>query len=150
MSFISGYEWQYATLFVGAVILAAGFWTNRNLSSKKKKDRIQKFACAALIPIALMLLFTKPVSFIPKSSLFIEQKFQNPTSGEEIANYEKNQTRNIEYLNEEVEILKENFNEANNYYGTITHALLGAVIVFCFTRIMRKEDENLEAENKSN
>lgn len=150
MNFISGYEWQYITMLGSMVILIVGFITSRKLPQKRKKSQIQKFACAALIPLALMLLFTKPyVSFTPKTSfLFREQKAENLTSVEELAKYEKDQTKNIELLREDVENLRKELDEVNTYYGGLVQLLVTITITFCLIHIMKKE-ESLEETDKT-
>lgn len=141
MDFISGREWQYAVMLVSMIILIAGFVLSRNLPPKKKKSQIQRFASAALIPMALMIFFERPyVSYIPRTFSFREQNAENLTSIEEIVKHEENQTRNIQLLKEEVERLREELNKVNDYYGGLAQVLVTVTLTFCILRLLKKED----------
>jgi cell shape-determining protein MreC len=147
MEFISGREWQYALMLFSMIILIAGFITSRSLPPKSKKSCVQKFACAALIPMALLFLFDRPyVSFVPKTFLFREQKAENLNSFEEIAKFEKDQTRNVELLREEVEKLREELDEVNHYYGGLTEFFVIGLLTFCISRITKKDEDLAEIQ----
>lgn len=147
MEFIEGREWQYATMLFSAILLIAGLILSRNLPPKKKKSRIQKFACAALIPMALIILFERPyVSFIPKTLYFREQKAENLNSFEEIAKFEKDQTRNVELLREEVEKLREEIDAVNDYYGGLAQISVTGLLTFCILRITKKDEDLAEIQ----
>lgn len=150
MGFISGYEWQYALILLSLILLITGFVISRNMLPKRKTHYIQKFAFGAFIPIALIFIFDKPrVSFISKTEfLFQEQKAEKLISLEDFAEYEKDQTRNIQLLKDEVEKLRKELDEVNDYYGNLTATIFGAITVFCLFTIFKKE-EDFE-ENQSN
>lgn len=145
MDFIVGREWQYVMILISLFIFITGLVTGRKMPAKVKRTYVRKFACAALIPMGLMIYFERPyVSFVPKTFLFREQRAENPASFEEIANYEKDQTRNIELLKEEVENLRKELDAVNDYYGGLAQLLVTITLTFCILRILKKDENDLE------
>lgn len=137
--------WILGVTTVGALIMLIGFIASRNLPTGQKKLRVQKFAAVALALVAFSLPIFKPfISSYSRTESLDELKAESLYSVDEIAKFDKEQTRNIERLKNEVKDLRNELDAVNTYYGAVTQLISTALAVICLNFVFRRRKEELE------
>lgn len=141
--------WILGAIIITAVITVIGFIFSRNLPKKQKTLRIRKFAAVGLAFFFFCLPIFKPyISFAGRASFLEELKADNLNSIEEIAKFEKEQTRQIERLKNEAEHLREELKAVNLYYGFMIQILSTVIATACLIFVFMKREKDLkEAES---
>ena len=135
--------WILGVTLIGLLITLSGFITGRGLPVKQRRLRTQKYAAVALGLLAFSFPIFKPfVSSHSRTKYLDELKAENLDSLEDIAKFDKEQTKNIERLKIEVEDLRKDLNALSDYYGFVIQlfsSALGALSVGLYLRKAKEE-----------
>ena len=124
--------WLLIVSGLSVLLLITGFIRAKKINNKKEQTiLIRRFACAAMMPIFLYLVFSLPyVSNAERTEIGFREQTSEKTM-KDLESFEKDQTRKIELLNEEVLMLREEVHEMNEYYRFFALILLTVASVFC-------------------
>src|SRR5690606_6546494 len=70
--------WSWFALGLSFAILIFGFWRNRNLSDRRKKEQNRRVSVAALFPLATLFLFPPYIS--ESSPIDLQPELQEVTT----------------------------------------------------------------------
>lgn len=141
--------WGWGAIGLSSVILLAGFMTGRKLSDARKTIHIRKFCAVALIPFILSFLFPP---FIYHHSEIESLKYIERTDLRNLDDLSKQSQRQAEYINQlkdEVEQLRTDLSQANEYYSHLALFLLTGALTFCGTYALKRNEEDGYGADKS-
>ena len=137
--------WLLGIAFIALILTITGQLTSRNLPSKERKMRVRKFALVGLALFCFCLPFFKP--FVTSSSYFKYEeqiKAENLNTIEDVAKLDREQTRTIERLKEELVELKRDTYRMNIYYSLVVQLLSMFIATGALIYVFRKKEESDE------
>lgn len=123
-------------------ILITGFITGRKLTGKRKNSHIRKFAMAAFIPIILTFLSPPFVYDRPLTENLKNVNNDKVVSFEDATKRINEQTEQIRMLMKEVESLRKDLSEANDYYSRLSNILVTVGLVVCIVPLFGRKEDN--------
>lgn len=137
--------WMLGTSFIAVLLIIYAALTSLGLPKRARMLRVRRFALIGLGIFFLLLPLYKPyVSSYSGVVTLDELRAENLTTAEEVAKFEKAQTRQIERLKEEVKELREDVYRMNNYYSGLLQFLSTMIAVLSLNFAFRKKDEDEE------
>lgn len=138
-------QWIFGISIIGAIIIAIGFVTSRNLPETQKKIRIRKFAAVALALICLSFPFFEPIVISYSNARYLDEtRIEKINSIEDINELNKRQTYLIADLAQDIKDLREDLYLANRFYGNATRILLLTVVALLLNFAFAKKEEKAE------
>jgi hypothetical protein len=131
--------WMLAVVVTAFLIAILGFITGRNLPKKLKKMHMRKHAAIWLALVAFSVPVFNPFIFSFSQTEFLDDlKAENLGSVEDLAKFEKEQSRQIELLKEEVKDLRNDLYAVNRFYSTVSQFSLAVIAAFSLSSAFRK------------
>ena len=137
--------WMLGTTLLALGLAIVGALTSRHLPLKQRRIRVSKFAAVGAAIVLLSLSIFKPYLSSSHSVEFLDElKAENLNSVEEIAAFEKKQTKNIERLKKEVIEQEKNIERTNLYYSTVIQLLSNTIAIILIGVAFRKKESESE------
>lgn len=142
--------WILGVAVIALIFTVAGLITGRKLPENRRKVHIQKYAALGLTVMAFSIPLFKPLVSPHAGTRHLDElKIENLDSTERLAELEKEQSRQIEQLKEEVVLLRDDLYAMNLYYGMAIQfsSIIFGVFALNFFSRKRKEENDLEKSN---
>lgn len=135
--------WILGVAVVALLITIVGFLTGTNLPSKERKRHVRKFALIGIAVFCFSLSIFKPfVSNYSSVESLDEIKVGNLGTIEDVAKLEKQQTRTIERLREEVVELRSDAYRMNLYYSGVVQLLSMVIAMGALSYAFGKKEDS--------
>jgi|GEM_PF-4705897 len=138
--------WSFAAILLSVAILAFGFWFSKDLSGRRKRDRVQRFAVAAMFPFAILFMFPPYVSEYSGVDVLDELQSVDSQSVQELSKQSAEQARYINRLRKEVVRLRKEVSDANRFYNRFVSFFTTGFFVFTIVYPFRRVDPRLDQE----
>jgi CBS domain containing-hemolysin-like protein len=137
--------WIYGFAFLALLITIIGVLAGAKLPTEQGKARTRKFALVGAAIFFFAVPVFKPLVWSYSGVRNLDEiKVSELATNEEIVKLEKEQTRQIERLKEEVVELRQDVRRMNQYYSTIFQLLSNLAAMLCIIFAFRKDEKTVE------
>lgn len=138
--------WSWFALGLSFAIVIFGFWRNRNLSDRRKKEQNRRVGVAALFPLATLFLFPPYISESSPIDLQPELQEVTTTSTGELSKHSNKIAVEVNLLKREVKRLRQDLAEANNFYSRFVSMFAIGFLVFTALYPFTPNDRKFEPD----
>lgn len=124
--------WQLCSVSIAGILTLIGWVSARNLPPKFKRIRIQRFAAAGLAIVLFVFMSVRPhVSSYSIAESIDDLSPETATAPDKMAEHVRKQDELINRLKAESVRLRQDLDEMNDYYWSISNLLMAGLFGLC-------------------